>query len=125
MCQSCKYDTAATPDLLQPLPIPKAVWIDILLDFIDGLPTSFGNSVILLVVDRLSKAAHFIALNHPYLAAYVAQTFLDNVFKLHGFPHSIVSDSDSIFLCDFWQELFKLQGCSLNMSTAYHPQSDG
>lgn len=77
------------------------------------------------MVDRLSKASHFIALKHPYTAASVAQAFLVNVFKLHGMPRSIVSDSDAVFVSEFWQGLFKLQGCSMNLSTAYYPQSDG
>ena len=110
VCQQCKYDTAASPGLLQPLPIPPAVWSDISMDFVDGLPLSFGKTVILVVVDRLTKAAHFLALAHPYSAIIVAQAYMDNIFKLHGLPNTIVSDRDSIFLSDFWQELFKLQG---------------
>lgn len=84
------------------------------MDFIDGLPLSFGKSVILVVVDRLSKAAHFMALTHPYTAASVAQVFLEIVFRLHGFPQIIVSDYDSVFLSEFWKVLFTLHGVSLN-----------
>jgi len=79
----------------------------------------------MVVVDRLSKAAHFIALAHPYSAATVAQAYLDNVFKLHGNPNSIVSDRDKVFTSEFWKEFFSLQGVALKLSSAYHPQSDG
>ena len=72
-----QYDNAASPGLLQPLPIPEAVWIDISMNIIDGLPTFFGKSVIFVVVDRLSKASHFMAFKHPYTAMSVAQMFLD------------------------------------------------
>ncbi|CAL0299520.1 unnamed protein product [Lupinus luteus] len=95
------------------------------MDFIEGLPMSSGKQVIFVVVDRLSKAAHFIALAHPYNAASVAQTFLDNVFKLHGYPNSITSDRDPIFISKFWQDLFALQGVQLQLSSSYHPQTDG
>jgi len=124
-CQQCKSDNAAYPGLLQPLPIPDKIWCDVSMDFIEGLPNSGGKSVIMVVVDRLSKAAHFVALAHPYSALTVAQAFLDNVYKHHGCPTSIVSDRDVVFTSEFWKEFFKLQGVELRMSSAYHPQSDG
>ena len=74
-----------------------------------------------MVVDRLSKYAHFVPLAYPYTASIVAQAFLDYIFKLHGMPGSIISDRDPIFTSKFWQELFRLQGTTLSMSTAYHP----
>lgn len=95
------------------------------MDFIDGLSVSSGKYVIMVVVDRLSKPAHFIALSHPYSVMSVAQAYLDNVYKLHGCPTSIVSDRDSVFTSEFWREFFTLQGVALKMSSAYHPQSDG
>jgi transposase InsO family protein len=81
--------------------------------------------VILVVVDRLTKYAHFIALKHPYTAATVAKLFMENVVKIHGLPQSIVSDRDSVFLSAFWKQLFEVYKVDLKFSTAYHPQSDG
>ena len=95
------------------------------MDFIEGLLLSFGKQVIFVVVHRLSKAAHFMALSHPYTAADVAQCFLDNVFKLHGFPDTITSDRDPVFVSHFWKEFMSLQGIQIQLSTAYHPQTDG
>lgn len=95
------------------------------MDFIEGLPKSEGKKVIMVVVDRLTKFAHFLALSHPYTTRNVAQLFLDNVFKLHGFPTTIISDRDPIFVSKFWKELFKLQGVELRHSSAYYPQTDG
>ena len=124
-CQQYKTENMATPGLLQPLPIPTTPFTDISMDFITGLPKSEGKEVIFVVVDRFSKYAHFMALSHPYTAHTVAKTFMESIYKLHGLPATIVSDRDSIFLSQFWKELFSLQGVNLHYSTAYHPQSDG
>jgi hypothetical protein len=95
------------------------------MDFVEGFPKVGGKSVILTVVDRFSKLAHFIPLGHPYSAASVAKAFFEGIVRLHGFPCSIVSDRDTVFTSSFWSELFHLAGVKLHMSSAFHPQTDG
>jgi len=95
------------------------------MDFIEGLPSSNGYFVIMVVVDRLAKYAHFAALKHHFTTATVAKAFVANVVHLYGIPRSIVSDRDRVFLNSFLQALFPLQGTQLCMSSSYHPKSDG
>lgn len=95
------------------------------MDFIEGIPQSGNKNCIMVIVDRFNKVGHFIALSHPFTGTIVAQIFLDNIYKLHGMPCLIVSDRDKLFTSQFWKELFKAVGTKLNMSTSYHPQSDG
>lgn len=120
VCQRVKTDTLAPTGLLQPLPILCQVWDEITMDFVDSLPPSNGKRVILVVIDRLSKSAHFLALSHPYTTKTMAEWFVNGVVKLHGMPQSIISDRDPVFLNHFWQEFFKLSRSKLQMSTAYH-----
>ncbi|KAJ0490310.1 putative nucleotidyltransferase, Ribonuclease H [Helianthus annuus] len=124
-CQRFKSDSMQPSGLLQPLPIPTEVWTDVSMDFVEGLPCSKGFTVIMVVVDRLSKYAHFMPLKHPFTAAIVAREFVANIVRLHGLPSSIVSDRDKVFISSFWQALFKLQGTGLRLSSSYHPQTDG
>ena len=125
VCQRSKHETSAPAGLLQPLQIPDKVWDDITKDFIEGLPKSKGCSAIRVVVDRLTKYAHFIALKHPFTAVMIAIIFIQEVTRLHGIPKSVISDHDPISLSLFWRELFFLQGSELQRSSTYHPKTDG
>ena len=87
------------------------------MDFITGLPQSRGY--------RLSKYAHFDTLPTRFNALRVAQLFVNTIVRHHGVPKTLVSDHDSVFLNEIWEELMRLSGTKLNFSTAYHPQSNG
>lgn len=125
VCQLVKVPHTAPAGLLQPLPIPGTPWSCLSLDFIEALPKSNGKEVILVVVDRLTKYAHFIAIAHPYTVEKIVEIFMDNIVKLHGFPLEIVSDRDRIFTSTLYQQIFKALRIALKFSTAYHPQTDG
>ena len=109
-----------------PLPILDSPWQEVSLDFILGLPRTWQHmDTILVVVDRFSKMAHFIACSKSTDAAHTARLFFNEVVRLHGVPRSIVSDRDVCFTCKFWKSLWRLLGTTLQFSTAFHPQTDG
>ena len=96
------------------------------MDFITGLPTVHGGyDSIFVVIDRLTKVAHLIPVKKTYTAFDVAKVFLRKIFKLHGLPRRIVSDRDAKFTSRFWMAFFEAVGTSLDLSTAYHPETDG
>jgi hypothetical protein len=113
VCQRNKGETIKPLGTLQLLLIPHAIWRDISMDFIVGLPKSRNRFIIMVVVDHLFKYAHLCSLQHPFNASTMAQVFMAHIFKLHGMPHSIVFDRDPTFTRNFWQELFRLQGVGL------------
>jgi len=121
--QRSKYQASSPAGLLQPLPIPNAIWEEISMNFIVGMLKSKGFDVILVEVDKLSKYRYFIVIKHPYFARSIVD--VKEIIWLLEVPISIVSDSDLIFMSHFLQELFKLQRTSLKMSTTYYPKSNG
>jgi hypothetical protein len=125
-CQRNKPSNLQPPGLLQSLPIPDHNWDSVSMDFVVALPkTPDGNDAIMVVVDRLSKMAHFVPATTDMTAEGCARLFFDEVFRLHGLPTSVVSDRDPKFTSVFWRTLFGFTGTKLAMSTAYHPQTDG
>jgi hypothetical protein len=107
-CQHNKGDIVKTPSTIQPLLIPPTIWTDISMDFIVGLPKSGNKPVIMVVVDHISISTHFYAFQHAFTTSTMAQIFMDSIFKLHGMPHSIVSDCDPNFTNNLWKKLFRL-----------------
>lgn len=100
-CQQVKIPPSKPSGLLQPLPIPTAVWEEISMDFVTRLPTVAGRSVIMVVVDRLSKYCHLSTLLTNYTVASVAENFIHHIVCLHGIPKKIVSDWDRVFISKF------------------------
>lgn len=125
VCQQIKVPTTKLSGLLQrPLAILSAIWEDQGMDFVTGLPTVGGKSVIVVVVDRLTKYCHLGALPAGYTAISVADYFINQIVRLHGLPKTITSDRDKIFMSRFWKEFFTRSGTTLNMSSTYHPETD-
>ncbi|KAK8951418.1 hypothetical protein KSP39_PZI003909 [Platanthera zijinensis] len=128
-CETCKLVKAECQrpgDKLQPLPIPEWTFEDILMDFIHGLPRSqSGNDSVWVIVDRLSKVAHFIPLRKTDQGPKLAQLYIDEIVRLHGVPKTIVSDRDSKFTSREWRYVQERLGTRLHFSTAFHPQTDG
>ncbi|KAL2240912.1 UNVERIFIED_CONTAM: Transposon Tf2-11 polyprotein [Sesamum indicum] len=125
ICQQDKADHQKKAGLLQPLPIPKRPWESVSMDYISGLPKVENLGSIIVVVDRLSKYATFIAAPKHVTAEGTAHLFYKHIVKHWGLPKDIVSDRDSRFTGVFRTELFKLLGSTRSMSSSYHPQSDG
>eukprot|EP00253_Pinus_taeda_P034845 PITA_34845 len=125
-CQQVKIEHQHPAGLLQPLPIPEWKWEVITMDFITGLPKSKkGNDSIMVVVDKLSKSAHFIPVQSTYRVAQITNIFMQSIFRLHGLPKTIISDRDVKFTSACWKILFEGLGTQLNFSTTYHLQTDG
>ncbi|EOY16995.1 Uncharacterized protein TCM_036100 [Theobroma cacao] len=96
------------------------------MDFVLGLPrTQSGKDAIWVIVDRLTKSAHFLAIHSTFSIERLARLYIDEVVRLHGVPVSIVSDRDPRFTSRFWLKFQEALGTKLRFSTAFHPQTDG
>lgn len=105
-CQQHKYSTHKPLGLLQPLPIPQQVWEDLSMDFVSNLLVSQGKTVVWVIVDRLTKYAHFVALPTHFSATNQASIFLSEIYKLHGMPRSIVSDRIKFLSANYGENCF-------------------
>jgi hypothetical protein len=108
--------------LLHPLPIPEKKWEVITMDFITGLfRTNKQHDSIMVVVEKLTKAAHFLPMKTTHTTANIAESFMKEIARLHGIPRTIVLDKDTKFTSNLWMGLFKGFGTNLNFSMTYHP----
>ncbi|GKD20684.1 retrotransposable element Tf2, partial [Tanacetum coccineum] len=113
-CQQVKIEHQRASGLLQPLEIPVWKWDEISMDFVTGLPTTQKrHDAIWVVVDRLTKSAHFLPIRKNYGISKLAEIFQQEIVRLHGTPTSIVSDKDPKFTSHFWKGLQKSWGTRL------------
>jgi len=110
---------------LRPLPIPDTPWDTVSVDFIVELPESSGHDAVMVVVDSVTKTAHFIPTFITISAAGTARLFVEQVWKHHGLPRRVVSDRGPQFVAEFTRELYRMLGIKVAATTAYHPQGDG
>ena len=95
------------------------------MDFISGLPVCQGKDWIWVIVDRLTKSAHFIPVKGTTTASQYAEIYVREIVRLHGVPKSIISDRGSVWTSQFWKAFMNDLGSELRMSSAFHPQTDG
>ncbi|KAD6119716.1 hypothetical protein E3N88_10987 [Mikania micrantha] len=125
-CLKVKAEHQRPSGLLQQPEIPMWKWDQISMDFITKLPRTSRNHVsIWVIIDRLTKSAHFIPIREDYSMDRLAKLYVNEIVSRHGVPISIISDRDGRFTSRFWQTLQNVLGTQINMSTTYHPQTDG
>ena len=107
------------------MPIPSRPWGSIGMDFVGPFPKSKGFDNMWVIICQLTSLVHLTPVNTTIRASELAWVFMREIVRLHGIPESIVSDRDSKFTSKFWQELHRLLGIKLLMSTSFHPQTDG
>jgi transposase InsO family protein len=126
VCQRVKAEHQRPAGLLHPLKVPEQKWEEIGMDFVTVLPRTLkGYDSIWVIVDRLTKLAHFIPIKTTYNGSRLAELYMARIVCLHDVPKKIVSDRGSQFTSRFWKSLHENMDTKLNFSSAYHPQTDG
>ena len=122
VCQQVKAEHRKPPGTLQPLPIPEWKWEHITMDFVVGLPrTRAGFDAIWVIVDRLTKSAHFLPVRTKFSLDRLAELYVNEIVRLHGVSVTIVSDRDPRFTSLFWPKLQNTLGTTLHFNIAFHP----
>nr|GFA99517.1 putative reverse transcriptase domain-containing protein [Tanacetum cinerariifolium] len=125
-CAKVKAEHLKPSGLLQQLEIPQWKWENVTMDFVTGLlRTPSGYDSIWVIVDRLTKSAYFLPKKKTDSIEKLAELYLKEIMCKHGVPMSVISDRDSLFTSRFWVSLQKALGTQLDLSTAYHPKTDG
>ena len=125
-CQQVKAEYQKLAKLLQPLEVAEWKWEHIKMDFLTHLPqTPQGHDAVWVIVDRLTKSAHFLAVRMTFTLERFCWLYIREIVRVHGVPVSIVSDRDPRFMAHCWKSFQKAMGTRLTMSTAFHPQTDG
>jgi hypothetical protein len=125
MCLCTKASRQPPVRELNPLPIPDTPWHTISVDFTVKLPESGGKDAIMVVVDSVTKCAHFVVTVTTLSAAGMARLYVQHIWKHHGLPDKALSDRGPQFIAEFMKELYRRLGIKLAATTAYHPQGDG
>jgi len=123
--QRTKVVRHAPYGLMKPNEAPGRPWKSISMDFITDLPKSEGDDAILIVIDRLTKMAHFQPCTKEIDARQFSELLMREILRLHGLPKDSIADRGSIFTSDLWKETTKQLGIERRLSTAFHPQTDG